>query len=200
MTDPQDRKSLDELFSLCYEELRRLAAGLLRNEHVARVTPTTLVNEAWLKLAPSPLVAETSPLHFRRIAARAMRQVLVDLARHRLAQIRGGEYLHVTFDETLGLTGPNGDAREIIALDSALTQLGEMSPRQLTLVEARFFGGLSNDECAVLLQCSETTLLREWRTARAWLAREVRRSLADKSLSPAESDNASARAKPVPRE
>jgi RNA polymerase sigma factor (TIGR02999 family) len=182
MTDTDDRKALDELFSLCYEELRRLASAILRGEGGARLTPTTLVNEAWLKLAPYPSVANNSPLHFRRIAARAMRQVLVDMARRRLAQIHGGEFLHVTFDESIGLTGEKGDAREILALDAALNELGKMSPRQLALVEARFFGGMSNDECAEFLQCSETTLLRDWRAARAWLGREVRRSLMKERL------------------
>jgi RNA polymerase sigma-70 factor, ECF subfamily len=195
-SQPQDRKALDDLFSLCYEELRRLASVILRSEHAARVTPTTLVNEVWLKLAPNPSLAQTSPLHFRRIAARAMRQVLVDLARRRLSQVHGGEYLHVSFDETLGLTGSNGDAREVMALDCALTDLGKMSARQLALVEARFFGGLNNEECAELLQCSEATLIRDWRAARAWLAREVRRALTEESGSRAHVGS-SAGAKPV---
>jgi RNA polymerase sigma factor (TIGR02999 family) len=177
MTDTEDRQALDDLFSRCYEELRRLASGMLRKEGVARLTPTTLVNEAWLKLAPYPDIANTSALHFRRIAARAMRQVLVDMARRRIAQVHGGAFLHVTFDESVGFSGQNGDAREILALDAALDELGKMSPRQLSLVEARFFGGMNNAECAELLACSEATLLRDWRAARAWLRREVRRSL-----------------------
>lgn len=189
MTDMEDRKALDELFSLCYEELRRLAAAILRSEGVARLTPTTLVNEAWLKLAPYPSAANTSVLHFRRIAGRAMRQVLVDIARRRLSQVHGGEFLHVTFDEALGFDSRNGDAREILALDEALNELGRMSPRQLSLVEARFFGGMSNTECAELLQCSEATLLRDWRSARAWLGREVRRSLLKEPDVCAPSDN-----------
>jgi RNA polymerase sigma-70 factor, ECF subfamily len=177
LTDTEDRKALDDLFSLCYEELRRLASAILRKEGVARLTPTTLVNEAWLKLAPYPNVANTSAVHFRGIAARAMRQVLVDMARRRLAQVHGGGFLHITFDESVGFSGQNGDAREMLALDAALDELGKMSPRQLSLVEARFFGGMNNVECAELLQCSEATLLRDWRAARAWLRREVRRSL-----------------------
>ncbi len=176
MTDSEDRKAFDEMFSLAYEELRRLANTILRREPGAGLTPTVLVNEAWLKLAPSPLVANTSPLHFRRIAGRAMRQVLVDLARRRHAQMHGGGCLHVTFDEALGLERRAEPGREILALDAALTKLGGISPRQLSLVEARFFGGLTHAECAEVLQCSEATLLREWRLARAWLARELKRS------------------------
>jgi RNA polymerase sigma factor (TIGR02999 family) len=177
MTYPEERKALDELFSLSYEELRRLAAGLLRGEGVARLTPTTLVNEAWLKLAPSPLIANTSPLHFRRIAGRAMRQVLVDIARKRLAQMQGSDFVHITFDEAQGLFSKSGNAREVLALDAALSELGRMSPRQLALVEARFFGGLSIEECVEELEVSEATLTREWRSARAWLAQQVRQSL-----------------------
>ena len=88
MPVPTDRESFDEQFSLVYEELRRLAVSVLRHEQNGRLTPTTLVHEAWLKLAHSPQVANTTPLHFRRIAARAMRQVLVDAARRRHAMRR----------------------------------------------------------------------------------------------------------------
>lgn len=172
-----DRESFDEQFSLVYEELRRLASGVLRREQNGKLTPTTLVHEAWLKLAHSPEIAETSPLHFRRIAARAMRQVLVDAARKRhAARRRDGEVL-VTFDESVPGMSNLADPRDILALDSALDELGRISERQARLVEGRFFGGLEIGELAELLEISESTVSREWRSARAWLAVEIRRSL-----------------------
>jgi RNA polymerase sigma factor (TIGR02999 family) len=172
-----NRESFDEQFSLVYEELRRLAASVLRHEQNGKLTPTTLVHEAWLKLAHSPQVADTSPLHFRRIAARAMRQVLVDAARRRHAiRRRDGEML-VTFDEFLPGMSALANPRDILALDSALDELSKISERQAKLVEGRFFGGLEISELAVLLDISESTVSREWRSARAWLALEIRRSL-----------------------
>lgn len=172
-----DRLALDDLFSLTYEDLRRRARGVLRSEKVAHLTPTTLVNECWLKLARSPAVAHTSPLHFRRIAARAMRQVLVEAARKRHAHSRGSGELPITFDESLDLLSPTATARDVLVLDEALDALERIAPRQYLLVEARFFGGLSFEECTALLGVSEATVMRDWRMARAWLAAEVRRSL-----------------------
>jgi RNA polymerase sigma factor (TIGR02999 family) len=177
MISAEGRDSFDEQFSLVYEELRRLAAGVLRGEQNGRVTPTTLVHEAWLKLAHSPEIAETSPLHFRRIAARAMRQVLVDAARRRNATRRGSGEMLVTFDESVPGMNAISEPRDILALDSALDGLSRISARQAKLVEGRFFGGLDVSELAVLLEVSEATVAREWRSARAWLAVEIRRSL-----------------------
>jgi RNA polymerase sigma-70 factor, ECF subfamily len=173
----EDRESFDKLFSLVYEELRGLAANVLRSEQGKHLTPTTLVHEAWLKLAHTPELAQTSRLHFRRIAARAMRQVLVEAARRRNAARRGDEGLHVTFDESLPGAATLPDARDILALDQALDNLSRISERQARLVEGRFFGGLEVSELADLLQVSEATITREWRSARAWLAVEIRRSL-----------------------
>ncbi len=172
-----DRESFDEQFSLVYEELRRLAASVLRSEQDGRVTPTTLVHEAWIKLARSPEVAETSPLHFRRIAGRAMRQVLVEAARRRNATRRGSGEAMVTFDELAPGMGAIADPKDILALDGALDQLSRISERQAKLVEGRFFGGLEMGELAELFEVSEATVAREWRSARAWLALEIRRSL-----------------------
>ena len=96
-----ERRALDDLFSAAYEELRRLAASVRRDDPAATISPTALVNEAWLKLADTPAVARTSPLHFKRIAARAMRQVLVEAARRRNAEKRGGGVAVVTFDDSM---------------------------------------------------------------------------------------------------
>jgi RNA polymerase sigma factor (TIGR02999 family) len=177
MTEGEGREAFDEQFSLVYEELRRLAASMLRREQDGKVTPTTLVHEAWLKLAHSPEIAETSPLHFRRIAARAMRQVLVEAARRRNATRRGSGQMLVTFDEFVPGMSALSEPRDILALDSALDSLNRISERQAKLVEGRFFGGLEVSELAVLLNVSEATVAREWRSARAWLAVEIRRSL-----------------------
>ena len=167
------RKALDHLFSVTYEELRRLASSVRRGDPSATLNPTALVNEAWLKLARSPEVATTSRLHFKRIAARAMRQVLVEAARRRNANKRGGGgELTVTFDDSLGKSATCGE--ELIRLDHALDTLAQMNPRQAVMVESRFFGGLDIPETAALLQISEATVLRDWRAAKAWLAHELR--------------------------
>jgi RNA polymerase sigma factor (TIGR02999 family) len=168
-----DRRALDQLFSITYEELRRLASSVRRGDPSATLSPTALVNEAWLKLARSPEVASTSRVHFKRIAARAMRQLLVEAARRRNAEKRGhGAELTVTFDESLQAK-PSGE-RELLALNTALDELARMNPRQAVMVESRFFGGLDVPETASLLNISEATVQRDWRAARAWLAQELR--------------------------
>jgi len=173
---PEERRALDRLFSLTYEELRRLASTVKRNDPHATLSPTTLVHEAWLKLANSPHLASTSRLHFKRIAARAMRQLLVEAARRRHSHKRGGSEgtVMVVFDDALNEAASCGD--DLLALDAALDDLARMSPRQATLVESRFFGGLDVPETAALLDVSEATVLRDWRAAKAWLANELRRA------------------------
>ena len=166
-----ERRALDDLFSAAYEELRRLAASVRRNDPAATLSPTALVNEAWLKLADSPAVADTSPLHFKRIAARAMRQVLVEAARRRTADKRGGGAAVVTFDDAIGSVTT---ADDVLGLDAALEALAKLEPRQALMVESRFFGGLDVAETAQLLDVSEATVLRDWRAAKAWLSRELR--------------------------
>ena len=166
------RENLDHLFSLAYEELKYLAAAVRRSHPSAPLSATTMVNEAWIKLARTPGVANTSPLHFRRIAARAMRQILVSEARRRNALKRE--------QSSALLTGFPGDASnpmlrdgQLLALDQALDQLAALNPRQAQMVESRFFGGLEMSEIADLLDVSEATLLRDWRAARAWLAARI---------------------------
>lgn len=171
---PPQREALDDVFSVTYEELRRLASIVQSRDPNGTLTPTTLVHEAWLKLAGSPQLASTSPLHFKRIAARAMRQVLVEAARRRKAQKRGGRAMVVTFDDSLAEHAAGAD--ELLALDEALDELARMQPRQAMMVESRFFGGLDVSETAQLLQVSEATVLRDWRAAKAWLAHELRGS------------------------
>jgi RNA polymerase sigma factor (TIGR02999 family) len=173
---PEERLALDQLFSVTYEELRRLASSVKRSDPGATLSPTTMVNEAWVKLAKSPGFASTSRLHFKRIAARAMRQVLVEAARRRNASKRGGGegFAVVTFDDSREHKASCG--RDLLALDTALEELARIQPRQAMMVESRFFGGLDINEIASLLEVSEATILRDWRAAKAWLAHELRRA------------------------
>jgi RNA polymerase sigma factor (TIGR02999 family) len=133
---------LDDLFSATYEELRRLAAAVSKNEASATLTPTALVNEAYLKLASGGAVTADSRLHFRRIAARAMRQVLVEAARRRLSAKRGGGVSAITLDDDIA--AGSARAEELVALDQALDLLGRELPRPAAVVEYRFFGGFEN--------------------------------------------------------
>jgi RNA polymerase sigma factor (TIGR02999 family) len=140
------------------------------------MSPTALVNEAWLKLAKQPQIGAASRLHFKRIAARAMRQLLVEAARRRNAHKRGGdgEVIFVTFDDSLdrAATGPEN----LLALDASLTELARLSPRQALIVESRFFGGLEVSEISNSIGVSEATILRDWRAAKAWLGQSLRRA------------------------
>jgi RNA polymerase sigma factor (TIGR02999 family) len=167
------RTQLDDLFSLTYEELRRLAAAVKSSDPSATLNPTALVHEAWLKLANSPRFACDSQLHFKRIAARAMRQLLVESARRRQSHKRGGgQTASVLFAEAEGL--PVSYDEDVIRLDSALEDLARLNPRHALMVESRFFGGMEVAETARLLDVSEATILRDWRAAKAWLAHALR--------------------------
>jgi len=167
-----DPSRLDAAFVAAYDELRRLAGHLKRREPGVTLDPTGLVNEAWIKLSRSPELADTSPLHFKRIAARAMRQVLVESARRRHAEKRGGpDRVAITLDDNL--TDPASMAADVLLLEDALEELERQHPRPAAVVEARFFGGLTTAEIAESLAISEATVLRDWRTARAWLATEL---------------------------
>ena len=176
--DEQDNAPLDlnYLFSVAYEELRRMARFVKHSGPEATLTPSTLVNEAWLRLAKSEGLEMCSELHFKNIAAQAMRRVLVEAARRRCANKRGGggAVVFVTFDDLAH--APISCDRDLLALDAALEELKSLSPRQSMLVQIRFFGGLGVPEAAELLQISESTVLREWRSAKAWLASQIRRT------------------------
>ena len=171
---PGARQALDELFSVTYEELRRLASSVKRHDPSATMNPTALVNEAWLKLSRSPALGTTSPLHFKRIAARAMRQVLVEAARRRHSRKRGGngEAVFVPLYDALEPAGCA--AEDVLALEEALQELEQAAPRQALLVESRFYGGLDVAEIAELLAVSEVTVHRDWRTVKAWLLNRLR--------------------------
>ena len=170
----EERQALDQLFSLAYEELRRLASTVKRGDPCSTLSPTALVNEAWLKLAKSPGLAAASQLHFKRIAARAMRQLLVEAARRRNSHKRGGDgqVIFVSFDDSFD--GAPTPQENLLALDTALTELARIEPRQALIVESRFFGGLEVSEISSLIGLSEATILRDWRAAKAWLGQALR--------------------------
>jgi RNA polymerase sigma factor (TIGR02999 family) len=173
-TTPEERRALDDVFSLVYEELRRLASFIRRNNAQVTINSTALVHEAWLKLKDSPHLAAASLPHFKAIAAKAMRQVLVDEARRRGARKRGGDgqVVVVTLnDEVHAIVSCD---EELLALEAALAELAEMNDRQARMVESRFFGGLNVTEAAELLGVSESAVERDWRAARAWLAGRIR--------------------------
>ena len=174
-----DRDELNLLFAATYEELRRLARTLRQASPQAALSPTTLVNEAWIKLAGAQGMTWESPLHFKRIAARAMRQLLIGAARRRSAAKRQhGAALVVTFTDELPAAAPEGcGVEELLLLDAAMETLARLHPRQASIVESRFFGGLEVAETAQLLGVSEATVARDWRMAKAWLSRELSREL-----------------------
>jgi RNA polymerase sigma factor (TIGR02999 family) len=172
-----ERRALDDLFSLVYEELRYVASMVRRNEPNVTINTTALVHEAWMKLHDSPPVAPQSRAHFKAIAARAMRQVLVDEARRRLAQKRGsGEVAFVSFEEAREEAAVQavGSTDEMLALDDSIRELESRSPRQAKIFECRFFGGLNVAEIAALLGISESAVERDWRGAKAWIGSRIR--------------------------
>lgn len=165
---------LDALFLASYNELHRLARSIRRDDLGYTQNTTALVNEAWLRLSNSPDVAGVAPAHFRHIVARAMRQVLVDAARRRKADKRGGNLLPVTLDEAAhGLAVTDGDT--LLELDAALEELARRSPRQAQIIDLRFFAGLEIREVAEHLGISQETVFRDWRAARAWLSARLTR-------------------------
>lgn len=165
---------LDGFYRATYEELRRLARSVRKRGAPETLNATALVHEAYLKLSRSRGLGSDSRLHFKRIAARAMRQVIVEAARRRNALKRGGDFVFVTHDEALQSAPMRSE--QILALDAALIRLHDQSPRRATVVEYRFFGGYSIAETAELLGVSESTVERDWRAARAWLAMQLRSS------------------------
>ena len=158
---------------LVHEELRRVARRHMRHERPGHTLQTSaLVNEAYLRLIQVKQVQWQNRLHFVAMASRLMRRVLVDAARARSVGKRGGGALQVSLSETL--TVQEGPSPDLLALDVALTALDELDPRKCKVVEIRFFGGLSVDETADALHVSTGTVSRDWRIAKAWLARELK--------------------------
>lgn len=173
-----DRAAFDQVYHNVYQELRRLARAVRSGSGAATLNTTALVHEAYMKLVPGPRGRVADRDHFFGIAARAMRQVLVDAARKRKAVRRGAGMTMLPLDASAELArGENPLAippDDILALDDALKQLQEWNPRQASVVEFRVFAGLSIPETARALGVSEPTVKRDWQTARAWLAHALR--------------------------
>ncbi len=169
-----DRAVLDDLLPLIYGELRRLAGGYLRRERQGHtLEPTALVHEAYLRMVDQTQVRWQNRAHFFGVAAQMMRRILVDHARAHEAEKRGGEFQKLSLDENLDAAGGERDVN-LVALDDALNRLAEMDPQKSKIVELRFFGGLSVEETAEVLGVSAVTVARDWKMAKAWLAREIR--------------------------
>lgn len=167
-----DRSAWERLLPLVYEELRKIAGGAMRREKSAHtLQPTALVHEAYLRLSGQDQPDFRSRLHFFAAAAEMMRRVLVDHARARLAQKRGGGASKSELDEALVYF--ESRSTDVLALDEAIGRLEAIDAIQARIVELRFFGGLSVAETAEVLTTSPATVERGWRMARAWLLREV---------------------------
>ncbi|HUU94793.1 MAG TPA: sigma-70 family RNA polymerase sigma factor [Phycisphaerae bacterium] len=170
--DARDPSAAERLFPIVYDELRALAASYFVNQPSDHtLQPTALVNEAFLRLVDQTRIEWKSRAHFLAVAARAMRQILIDHARRRAAVKRGGDLCRVTMAE--GVTPITASDPEMLDLDEALKRLAAMDERQSKLVELRFFGGMTVEEVAHVLDVSKTTVESEWRMARAWLRREL---------------------------
>jgi RNA polymerase sigma factor (TIGR02999 family) len=167
-----DERALDKLTPLVYEELRRQASRYLRRERRGHSLQTTaLINEAYLRLIDARDVHWQDRAHFFAIAANLMRRVLVDHARRRDAEKRGGSALRLTLDEALAVTKETDV--DLLAIDEALDRLAKIDPQQARVVELRFFSGFTVDETAAALGISPKTVKRDWSVARAWLCREI---------------------------
>jgi RNA polymerase sigma factor (TIGR02999 family) len=167
-----DRQSVDSLLPIVYQELRRLAASYIRRERPGQtLQPTALVHEAYLRLMKDKPGRWQNRAHFCAIAAHSMRQILIERARARGAQKRGGARHRVTLDEALVAGGER--SIDLVALDEALERLAAFDPEQARLVELRFFGGLTVEETAEAMHISPATVKRHWTVACAWLAREL---------------------------
>jgi RNA polymerase sigma factor (TIGR02999 family) len=168
-----DEQALATLLPLVYDELRRLAAGYLRRERPGQTLHSTaLVHDAYLRLLKDSHLSWQNRAHFFGIAARSMREILIERARARGAAKRGGDQVRVTFDPALAVAAPDGGI-DVEALDAALTRLAALDADLARVVEVRFFGGLSIEEAAEALSVSPATIKRRWTLAKAWLAREL---------------------------
>lgn len=169
-----DPSALDRLVPLVHQELHRLARQYMARERTDHTLQTSaLLNEAYLRLIDVKHVRWQNRTHFFAMAARTMRRILVDFARARDNQKRGGRVSKIALDEALAvLPEPEED---LVALDDALESLAQIHPRKSSVVELKFFGGLSVEETADALQVSPDTVKRDWRFARLWLVRELSR-------------------------
>jgi RNA polymerase sigma factor (TIGR02999 family) len=175
-----DKAALDRLTPLVYEELRRLARNYMRKEQRGHsLQATALVNEAFIRLVDARAIDWQDRAHFFAVSARMMRRVLVDAARARGSAKRGGQAERVDHSTAVNLdqfpAAPADISAQLCALDDALNTLAAMDPRRAQVVELRYFGGLSVEETGRVLNISAQSVMRDWKLARAWLARELSR-------------------------
>jgi RNA polymerase sigma-70 factor, ECF subfamily len=170
-----DESALDALVPLVYSELRRIAKRCLAGERAGQtLQATALVNEAYLRLVGVRRVNWQNRAHFLAMSARLMRRILVDVARSKRYQKRGGGAVKVTLDDALVASVEHGP--DLVALDDALGALAKVDERKARVIELRFFGGLSVEETATVLKVSVDTVMRDWKLAKVWLLRELRRA------------------------
>jgi RNA polymerase sigma-70 factor (ECF subfamily) len=168
-----DEAALEQLIPLVHQELRQIARRCMNRERVGQtLQATALVNEAFLRLVDVQHVNWQNRAHFLAMSARLMRRILVDVARSKRYQKRGGGAPKVTFDE--GLMGAPEPGQDLVALDDALQELAKVDERKAKVIELRYFGGLSVEETAEVLKVSADTVMRDWRLSKAWLLRELR--------------------------
>lgn len=167
-----DQAAFERLVPIIYDELRRIADGLLRREGNGNaLQPTALVHELYLKLVDQKRAQWRDREQFFGIASKMMRRILVDQARQRLADKRGGGAVHLPVDEALD--HPAESSRTLLAVDEALSRFAQIDPERSRIVEMRYFGGLELEEIAELMHVSRTTVKRHWSVARMWLHREL---------------------------
>jgi len=169
-----EQSALERLIPLVYEELHRLAHHYMARERPGHTLQTTaLLNEAYLRLVDSAKPSWQNRAHFFAVSAQVMRRVLVDWARSRQALKRGGEVRPLELEEALVTADASGT--DLVAMDDALKALAALDPRKSEVVELRFFGGLSVEETAEVLKVSPETIMRDWKFAKSWLRRELRK-------------------------
>jgi RNA polymerase sigma factor (TIGR02999 family) len=170
-----DESALESLMPLVYDELHRLARHYMRRERAGHVLQTTaLINEAYLRLIDMNRVRWQNRAHFFAVSAQLMRRILVDFARSRDRQKRGAQLQQVSLGQALAVEG--SQHTDIVKLDDALGALAEIDARKSKVVELRFFGGLSVEETSEVLKVSPETVMRDWKTAKLWLLREMSKS------------------------
>ena len=175
LVEQGDEEAANRLAELVHADLRRMAAKFLAGERAAHtLQPTALVHEAWLRVMPDASTHLQGRGHFMAIAARAMRQILVEHARARGRDKRGGDWQRVTLSEAISGTRTETALEELLDLDNALERLAQVHPRPARVVELRAFGGLTIDEAAEALGVSPSTVEDEWKFAKAWLSRALR--------------------------
>jgi RNA polymerase sigma factor (TIGR02999 family) len=168
-----DRAALDQLLPVVYQELRRMAGNYLRQENPGHtLQPTALVHEAWLRLIDQARVDWRNRAQFFGVAAQMMRRILVDHAKAKHREKRGGDAVKLSLDDVINLSRER--AADLIALDDALNELTRVDERKSRVVELRYFGGFTVEEIAQILEVSPETVMRDWKLAKAWLYQQIR--------------------------